>query len=226
MSSLNNTSENRSAVMDRLENDSDLSRPDERRIGVMGGTFDPIHYGHLLAAEEARSRIGLSEVIFVPTGYPPHKDTSRISHQEDRFKMTSLAVAGNSSFKVSRIEIDTPGPHHTVDTILALKSLFPKGSSFYFITGLDSILQLLTWKEPFLLASLCTLIAVSRPGYNVNKILDLPEQIRKAILPLEIPLLAISSTNIRRRLRDGMSIRYLTPDTVVDYIMRKRLYLD
>ncbi|MCX7828287.1 MAG: nicotinate-nucleotide adenylyltransferase [Thermanaerothrix sp.] len=216
--------------MDRLDNDADLSRPEYvrgtgLRIGVMGGTFDPIHYGHLLAAEEARSRIGLSEVVFVPTGHPPHKDASRISSPEDRFKMTSLAVAGNGSFKVSRIEIDTPGPHHTVDTILALKTYYSQDVSFYFITGLDSMLQLLTWKEPFVLASLCTLVAVSRPGYNVNKLLDLPEQIQKSILPLEIPLLAISSTDIRRRLREGLSIRYLTPDGVINYILSNRLYI-
>jgi nicotinate-nucleotide adenylyltransferase len=197
---------------------------DQVRIGVMGGTFDPIHNGHLLAAEEARCNFNLREVIFVPSGHPPHKDVRRISSPEDRFRMVSLAVGGNRFFRVSRIEMDSPGPHHTVDTIGNLIKQYGPRVSFYFITGIDSVLQIMSWKSPLRLAEVCRLVAVSRPGYNLDRIRDLPEEVRASVRVLEIPLMAISSTDIRNRVREGRSVRYLVPDPVHRYLLERGLY--
>lgn len=199
--------------------------PHLRRIGVMGGTFDPIHYGHLLAAEEAYFSLGLSEVLFVPTGLPPHKNRQKISLAEDRYTMTLLATVDNSHFRISRLEIDREGTSHTVDTLREMRHWYPAGSvAFYFITGLDAVLDIHNWKEPEEIVSLCKIVAVSRPGYNPHRLEDLPPSIHRAVVPLEIPHLAISSTEIRRRVSQGRSIRYLAPWPVEHYIYKKALY--
>ena len=195
------------------------------RIGVMGGTFDPIHYGHLLAAEEAYSAFHLDEVIFVPTGLPPHKQADRVTSPEDRYAMTLLATLDNAHSRVSRLEIERRGSSHTVDTLREMRHWYPPDSvEFFFITGLDAVLEILSWKNPQEVSGLCRLVAVSRPGYNPKKMEDLPEAVRRAILPLEIPLLAISSTEIRQRVTQGRSIRYLVPTPVAQYIEKKGLY--
>ena len=206
---------------------ADSRRPERpRRIGIMGGTFDPIHFGHLLAAEEAYSSFGLDEVIFVPTGQPPHKPAERVTSPEDRYAMTLLATLDNDHVCVSRIEIERKGSSHTVDTLKEMRHWYPRGSvEFFFITGLDAVLEILSWKNPQEVGDLCRLVAVSRPGYNPQGMDDLPERVRQAILPLEIPLLAISSTEIRRRVAEGRSIRYLVPPPVAQYIEKKRLYM-
>ncbi|WP_448807848.1 nicotinate-nucleotide adenylyltransferase [Aminobacterium mobile] len=196
-----------------------------RKIGIMGGTFDPIHYGHLLAAEESFFALDLDEVIFVPTGKPPHKKTRRVSSTEDRYTMTLLATLDNPHFKVSRIEIDRNESSHTVDTLREMRHWYaPDSIQFFFITGLDAVLDITTWKEYTALPSLCKTVAVNRPGYQVGKLEQLPEIFKGNIVPLEIPLLSISSTEIRRRIESGKNVRYLMPELVERYIYKKGLY--
>ena len=196
-----------------------------RRIGIMGGTFDPIHYGHLRAADEAHAAFGLSEVIFVPTGQPPHKTGERVSSADKRFMMTVLATVDCPYFSVSRIEIDKTGKSYTIDTLRQLKSL-PEylDTEFYFITGLDAVLDIVSWKNPEEIMSLCKFVAVSRHGYTHTRMEELPEDLRSAIIPLEIPLLAISSTGLRERVRKERSIRFLVPPSVEHFIRKYSLY--
>ena len=198
-----------------------------RRIGIMGGTFDRIHYGHLRAADEAHAAFGLSEVIFVPTGQPPHKTGERVSSADKRFMMTVLATVDCPYFSVSRIEIDKTGKSYTIDTLRQLKSL-PEylDTEFYFITGLDAVLDIVSWKNPEEIMSLCKFVAVSRHGYTHTRMEELPEDLRSAIIPLEIPLLAISSTGLRERVRKERSIRFLVPPSVEHFIRKYSLYKD
>ncbi len=201
-------------------------KKNSKRIGIMGGTFDPIHYGHLLAAEEASYAFDLEKVIFIPAGCPPHKKGRKVAPAEDRFIMVLLAILDNPKFSVSKIEMYDKSPVHTVDTIKKLRKIYPDGQGYrlYFITGLDAILSITSWKDPFLLAKLCRFIAVTRPGYNIDDIKKLPFEIRSVIDILEIPLLAISSTEIRNRIREGRCIKYLLPPLVESYIYRRMLY--
>ena len=197
----------------------------QRRIGIMGGTFDPIHYGHLRAADEAHAAFGLSEVIFVPTGQPPHKAGERVSSVEDRYMMTVLATVDCPYFSVSRIEIDKTGKSYTIDTLRQLKSMPEyRDTEFYFITGMDAVLDIVSWKNPEEIMSLCKFLAVSRYGYTHSRMQELPEDLRSAIIPLEIPLLAISSTGLRERVRMNRSIRFLVPPSVEHFIRKKSLY--
>lgn len=204
-----------------------MSETYKRRIGIMGGTFDPIHYGHLRAADEAHIAFGLSEVIFVPTGQPPHKAGERVSSAEDRYMMTVLATVDCPYFSVSRIEIDKTGKSYTIDTLRRLKAM-PEYSNteFYFITGLDAVMDIVSWKNPEEIMSLCKFVAVSRYGYTHKRMEELPEDLRSAIISLEIPLLAISSTGLRERVRLDRSIRFLVPPSVEHYIRKKSLYKD
>ncbi len=191
----------------------------------MGGTFDPIHYGHLLAAEEARFRFALSRVIFVPCGIPPHKKPYEVSPPEHRYAMTVLATASNPYFTVSRIEIDRPGPSYAVDTVRAFRQEWGEGTELFFITGLDAVLEILTWKSHDQLIRLCQFIAVTRPGYDAKKLREaLPPHYLERIHLLAIPGVDISSTLIRERVRRGEPIRYLTSDAVCDYIAKHGLY--
>ncbi|MCL2010669.1 MAG: nicotinate-nucleotide adenylyltransferase [Synergistaceae bacterium] len=189
----------------------------------MGGTFDPIHYGHLLAAEECRRQLGLDRVVFVPSGIPPHKDGS-VASSEDRYAMTLLATAEVREFSVSRTEIDRPRPSHTVDTLEEFLRDCPAESEFFFITGLDALLGIDTWKEYARLPSLCTLVSTTRPGYSAPDVDSLPDGIRLGLKLLEIPRLDISSTDIRSRVRDGKGIRFLVPHLVEKYIEHCGLY--
>ncbi len=197
-------------------------------IGLMGGTFDPIHVGHLVTAEEARQQFDLDYVVFVPTGIPPHKDEKTISVPEHRYLMTSLAVMSNPSFFVSRFEIDKKAPTYTIDTVRHFACGEEQGLEVFFITGADAILEIFTWKDYEELLRLCTFIAVSRPGYSLDRFYEsldrsCPEMRQKVHL-LEIPALAVSSTFIRERVTLSKTIKYLTPEPVEQYIRKHGLY--
>ena len=193
---------------------------ENRRIGIMGGTFDPIHNGHLLAADEAHAAFGLSEVIFVPTGQPPHKTNQRVTSAEDRYMMTEFATVGC-------VEIDREGSSYTIDTLRRLRAIPEyEGVQFYFITGLDAVLDIVSWKNPEEIMEMCKFVAVSRYGYTHKRMEELPIELRSRIIPLEIPLLAISSTELRERIRNNRSIRFMVPSAVEQFIRKKSLYKD
>lgn len=185
----------------------------------MGGTFDPVHHGHLLCAEEARWRFSLDEVVFMPAGVPWQKE--EVTSAEDRFLMTLYATGPNEHFAVSRLEIDRDGPTYTLDTLRSLRAFYGEEVELYFITGTDAVAQILTWKEPEAVLREARLIAANRPGYPLS---DVDEEYRGRIEVMEIPALAISSTEIRQRVRNGQPINYLAPATVVDYIEERGLY--
>ena len=198
------------------------------RIGIMGGTFDPVHYGHLVAAEQAWYRFGLDKVVFVPTGRPPHKPESQVSDAHHRLRMTVLATQSNEHFEVSSVEVDRPGPTYAFDTVRQFRDAYPPGTALYFITGADAILTMMEWKDSDTLVQLCEFVAATRPGYQLAD-----ERIREIFGPaahrihfFEVPALAISSTDIRDRVRTGRPIRYLLPDAVMDYIAGAGLYRD
>lgn len=198
------------------------------RIGVLGGTFDPIHIGHLIGAEEAYARLELSRVVFVPAGEPPHKLEQRKTDPECRVKMVELAISDNEHLGVSRVDIDRPGPCYTVDTIQLLQQEWGPQARIFFLMGADSLSELPTWYHPERLLSLCQVVAMRRPGHPVD--LDeldrrLPGAARLVQL-LDIPLVGISSTAIRSRVRQGLPIRYLVPASVERYIDDHRLYRD
>lgn len=190
-----------------------------RRVGVMGGTFDPIHNGHLVAASEVQSRFSLDEVIFVPTGQPWQKSDRVVSDAEDRYLMTVIATASNPVFTVSRVDIDRPGPTYTVDTLRELHDRYP-GDELYFITGADAIEQILTWHAVNEMFDSAHFIGVTRPGYDLNDH-HLPEG---KVSLVEVTAMAISSTGLRERVRKGEPVWYLTPDGVVRYIDKHKLY--
>ncbi|MBN1641508.1 MAG: nicotinate-nucleotide adenylyltransferase [Anaerolineae bacterium] len=196
------------------------------RIGVIGGTFDPIHLGHLIVAEEARTRLGLSQVVFVPAGQPPHKRAHALTSPDQRVEMVQLAIADNEAFGLSRVDVDRPGPCYTVDTIGLLQSAWGDEVEIYFLIGSDSLADLPVWYQPQRLLRLCTVVAIERPGYPPD--LDrlerrLPGAAAQIVL-LRAPTLDISATEIRERVRSGRSIRYLVPDGVAHYIYQRHLY--
>ncbi|MFA5892043.1 MAG: nicotinate-nucleotide adenylyltransferase [Actinomycetota bacterium] len=195
-----------------------------RRVGVMGGTFDPIHTGHLVTAEHARHAFDLDEVVFVPAGSPWQKSHADLAPAEDRYLMTVVATVGNPSFSVSRIELDRAGPTYTIDTLDQMRKSSP-GSEFFFITGADAVLQILTWKDPDAVLAGTRFIAATRPGYDLSRLREeLPPSLAARVSPMEIPALAISSTDVRRRVREGLPIRYLVPVGVAEYIEKAGLY--
>jgi nicotinate-nucleotide adenylyltransferase len=192
------------------------------RIGVMGGTFDPIHHGHLAAASEAGRALALDEVIFVPTGQPWQKDDRRLAPVEDRYAMTLIATASDPLFSVSRIEIDRPGETYTVDTLRELRAERGPGAEFFFIIGADALSRLRTWKDPDELVKLTHFVGCTRPGHRLRDA-GLAEG---QFTLVEIPALEISSTLCRERVRAGLPIRYLVPDGVIGYISKRGLYRD
>lgn len=194
--------------------DPDVRRP---RVGIMGGTFDPIHNGHLVAASEVAQHFRLDEVIFVPTGQPYQKPGASVS--EHRYLMTVIATASNPSFTVSRADIDRNLPTYTIDTLRDMRAARPD-ADLYFITGADAIAQIFEWKDVDELFDLAHFVAVSRPGHPLT-VSGLPEQ---DVSLLEVPALAISSTDCRGRVGRGFPVWYLVPDGVVQYIAKHHLY--
>jgi nicotinate-nucleotide adenylyltransferase len=192
-----------------------------KRLGVMGGTFDPIHYGHLVTAEEALHQFELDEVVFVPTGRPWMKEHEAVSSAEDRYLMTVIATASNPRFSVSRVEVDREGPTYTIDTLRAIKET--SGADLFFITGADAVLEIFQWTDPQELFDMANFIAATRPGYDMAA---LEEQggPHDGITAMTIPALAISSTDIRSRVASGHPIRYLVPEGVVSYVGKAGLY--
>lgn len=192
-----------------------------RRIGLMGGTFDPVHHGHLVAASEAQHRFDLDEVIFVPTGEQPYKQDRYVSAAEHRYLMTVIATASNSRFSVSRVDIDRPGLTYTIDTLRDLRETYPD-DEFFFITGADVLPQILEWKDSDELWDLAHFVGVDRPGHNLDTS-GLPAE---GITLIEVPAMAISSTDCRMRVEAGVPVWYLVPDGVVQYIQKYALYRD
>jgi len=190
------------------------------RLGVMGGTFDPVHHGHLVAAAEVADRFGLDEVIFVPTGQPWQKAERVVSAAEDRYLMTVIATAANPRFSVSRVDIDRGGPTYTVDTLRDLHAQRGPGAEFYFITGADALGAILTWRDAAELVQLAHFVGCTRPGHSLAD----PGLPGVRVSLVEIPALAISSTDCRARVAADRPIQYLLPDGVVQYIAKRGLY--
>jgi nicotinate-nucleotide adenylyltransferase len=192
------------------------------RVGVMGGTFNPIHHGHLVAASEAATRFALDEVVFVPTGQPWQKPGAEVSPAEHRYLMTVIATASNPDFTVSRVDLERPGPTFTIDTLRDVRAQRGPDVELFFITGADALAQILTWKASDELFELAHFIGVTRPGHHLSGD-GLPAD---RVSLLEVPAMAISSTACRERVRRGEPVWYLVPDGVVQYIGKYGLYRD
>ncbi len=216
-----------------------------QKLGILGGTFNPIHYGHLAAAEEVRDRLKLDRVLFIPSFHPPHKQEDDVPSAVHRMEMVRIATSGNAAFEPSDIEISRGGKSYTVDTIEALQKTYPE-AELYFITGVDSFLDIQTWSRWERLLRLCTFVVLSRPGYRFADLLkiDFLRPAETQMIELDrgqrmhveihagaftvylvmIPLYDISSTDIRRRIKEGISIKYLLPEMVETYIIKNKLY--
>jgi nicotinate-nucleotide adenylyltransferase len=184
----------------------------------MGGTFDPIHHGHLVAASEVAARFQLDEVVFVPTGQPWQKGA--VSSAEDRYLMTVIATASNPRFHVSRADVDRDGPTYTVDTLRDLHALYGPDAELFFITGADALAKILSWKDALEMLALAHFVGVTRPGFELSDA-HLPAD---TVTLVEVPAMAISSTDCRMRVAAGKPVWYLVPDGVVQYIAKRRLY--
>ena len=197
------------------------------RIGVFGGTFDPIHVAHLAVAEDCRAQLALDELLFVPTGHPPHKQGRQISSVVDRVAMVELAIADNPRFSLSRVDVDRPGLSYTVDTLRDLRLERGPDVDFFFIVGGDSLRELGSWRNPDQIFEECQVVAVNRPGYPTDDLTMLERaapRSRGRVIQLMVPELAIAASDLRRRVATGQSIRYLVPDSVWRYIERQQLY--
>ncbi len=197
-------------------------------IGVLGGTFDPVHNGHLIVTEEVRARLNLAEVLFVPAGQPWLKKDSPISPPEHRVNMVRLAIADKPYFKLSTMEIERPGPSYTVDTIAELQAQLGAGDELFFILGWDNLAQLPQWREPSRLLTMCRLVAVARPGSplpNLKKLEALIPGLSQGVVLMDKPEIDISAAIIRDRVAHGLSIRHLVPEPVERYIREHKLYL-
>jgi len=196
-------------------------------IGVLGGTFDPIHVGHLILAEEARIKLGLSKVLFVPAGHPWLKVDHVITPQEHRVEMVRRAIASNPYFELCTLELEHSSPSYTVDTITMLRKQLGAEASFYFILGRDALVDLPLWKEPRKLVQICKLVVASRLSSNSPSLKSLETSIPGVldnVIQLDMPVIEISSSEIRKRLARGLPVRYLVPDEVEEYIKRHKLY--
>jgi nicotinate-nucleotide adenylyltransferase len=190
----------------------------DHRIGIMGGTFDPIHHGHLVAASEVQARFELDEVVFVPTGQPYEK--GRVTPAEDRYLMTVIATASNPRFHVSRADIDRDGPTYTIDTLRDMSAIYGNGTELFFITGADALARILSWKDALDMLELAHFVGVTRPGFELSSDHLPPDRVTL----VEVPAMAISSTACRDRVAGGKPVWYLVPDGVVQYINKRGLY--
>lgn len=186
----------------------------------MGGTFDPIHHGHLVAASEVQARFQLDEVMFVPTGQPYEK--GRVSPAEDRYLMTVIATASNPGFHVSRADMDRDGPTYTVDTLRDMRAVYGQSAELFFITGADALARIMSWKDALTMLGLAHFIGVTRPGFELSAA-NLPAD---SVTLVEVPAMAISSSDCRKRVAGGLPVWYLVPDGVVQYINKRGLYRD
>ena len=204
-----------------------LSPTPSPRIGLMGGTFDPIHWGHLILAEQAREQFGLEKVLFVTAAEPPHKLGEQVTDARHRLEMTRLAVEGNEYFECSTMEIDRPGPSYTIDTVRQILSIYGSDVEVFLLLGTDEGRDLMKWREPYEIQKLARIVVANRPGVPETEVLStLPADFAKGITPLLMPGVDISSTDLRERVRQGRSIRYLVPRQVEDYIGQEGLYKD
>jgi len=198
-----------------------------KALGILGGTFNPIHYGHIVAAECARDAYNLDRVLFVPAARPPHKDSVEVLDSNHRFQMVKMAVQDNPDFAVSALELERLGFSYTVETIASYQQEFP-GAKIFFIIGVDALLLISTWKDVERLATMCSFIVVTRPGYQLSKekehFSQIPSAVWEKILLVPIPGLFISSSDIRQRVAKGQTIKYLLPPAVEEYIRKNDLY--
>jgi nicotinate-nucleotide adenylyltransferase len=204
---------------------SNSGSPAPQRIGLLGGTFDPPHIGHLVLAQEALVQLELDKVLLVPAGQPPHKVGRSISAVQDRMAMLERSIADNPIFGISRVDIDRPGPHFTVDMLSLILRNEP-GSLLYFIMGADSLADLLTWHQPRRIAELAKLVVMRRPGRepDIAALAEAVPGITGRVYYIDAPLLEISSTDLQSRVRQGLPVRYLIPDRVIEYILEYDLY--
>ena len=196
------------------------------RVGIFGGTFDPVHQGHMIVAEQVMAELDLARVVFVPGGIPPHKEASSVrAAAPDRLAMVEAAVSGNERFTVDRVEIDAGRPMYSVETVGILRERSPE-DDWFFITGADEVSNLLAWKEPDRLLEQVVMVAATRPGYDLSRLDHLEAVLRNfdRIFPVECTRVDISATGIRRRMLQGKSIRYLVPEEVHKIIENRRLY--
>ena len=210
--------------MERLSGQA--QRNSSLRVGILGGSFDPPHIGHLILAEEARDQLGLDKVLFAPAGQQPLKQGQPVTPVEDRVRMTQLAIAGNPAFELSRGDVDRPGPHYTIDLVALVAAQLPPGAEIYFLMGFDSLRDLPKWREPERLIQTAHLVALTRPDVPIEwEALEaaLPG-VRERVRLLDMPELEIASRDLRERVRTGRSIRYMVPEPVCAYIEEKRLY--
>ncbi len=199
-----------------------------QRIGIMGGTFDPIHFGHLVLAETVRETMKLDKILFIPTGDPPHKKDQNVTSAKQRLEMVELAISDNPDFYCSNMEVDREGFSYTVDTLERLRETCGENCKLFFITGADAIIEILSWKNVERISNLCTFVAAARPGTGRKKLSDfledLPGYLQNKIHVTQVPALQISSTDIRNKVAAGLTIRYLLPAVVEHYIKDNRLY--
>jgi nicotinate-nucleotide adenylyltransferase len=196
------------------------------RLGILGGTFDPVHHGHLVAASVAHHQLGLDRLLFLPAGNPPHKPDRPITLADHRLRMIELAIAGRSYFSISRLDLDRPGPCYTVDTLKLLRDEWGSDTALFFVEGADSLAEMATWYQPQNLLELCELAVVERPGVVVDLAaleIELPG-ISSRLHWLRMPRLEISSSDLRTRVREGWPISYLVPGPVERYILDQGLY--
>jgi nicotinate-nucleotide adenylyltransferase len=193
----------------------------KEKWGLLGGTFNPIHFGHLRLAEEVRENLSLKKIIFIPAGQPPHKKEKEIINVKHRFKMVEIAIKSNPYFSLSSAEVKRKGVSYSIETVSQFKKEYPQ-IDFYFLMGTDAFLEIATWREAEKFLSTCQVVVVSRPGYPFSSILA---EWKKKVIMLKIEGLEISSTQIRKRIRENRSIKYLVPEEVLNYLTQSRLYL-
>jgi len=192
-----------------------------QRIGLLGGTFNPIHAGHLIVAEETLEALHLDKIVFIPCYLPPHKDDRTVASARHRLQMVRLAVKGNPRFTFSDLEISRKGKSYTVETLKTFRRLCGETAEIFFLMGVDQILEVDTWKRPGEVFRLARIVVMTRPGYDLRR---LPARWRKRVLPVPVSPIGLSSTEIRRRVREGRSIRYLVPESARRYVVRHKLY--